>query len=199
MLAILTNTAELEEGQQDFSKIDATEISKLCKLIEDSLGKINNLSLELKELEHELNLFLNPIFTQDSVANDNDISSKFNLEETKERIYNKIAKICSQDSFNITAEHNIRNSFLKIEHYLFEGSDRSQAPEYILNSLALECLSLSKQLEELLDEVQAAQNYKLIESRTYTLKQEIMWMGVKTTEAILQIRNDILHQANRIN
>jgi len=181
---------------------DASEIEKLEKLIDNSLIEIENLRLELKELEEELNNFLDQHYgsgsiffkssTYDKQAN-NDNSSVQNLDQAKRALYEKIAKVCSQDKFNISYNSN-HDDLLKIEGYLSDGSQQSQSPQDLLSELVYAYYGLMQQIRDLKEKKQ-----NLLESPAYELKQEVMWTNVKTTEIISRIKEDLTHHINRVN
>ena len=180
----------------------AIEIEKLEKLIDDSLLGIETLQSELKDLEKDLNHFLDhyygsgAIFFKNTSAerqahNDNDSHPISDLDQAKKDIYAKIAKVCSQDAFNFANNHE-HDGLLKIEGYLADGTEQSQSPQDLLANLTFEYYRLMQQMREL-----KAKKQNLLESPAYELKQEVMWANIKTAETISRIRNDITHHVNR--
>jgi len=195
-----SNQAELKESQQKgASSPESSEIEKLESLMENSLLRIHELQAELKDLETDLNSFLDlrygsgSTFFQNSTSstNDNDKNAQDKLDQARTELYNKIAKVCSQDEFSLS-ENNAHEDLLKIEGYLSEGTESSQAPHSLLSDLTFEYYNLMQQMLEFKSNKQS-----LLENPTYDLKQEIMWVNVKTTETISRIKNDITHQVNR--
>jgi hypothetical protein len=190
-----SNQAELKETPSP----EISEIEKLESLMENSLLRIHELQTELKDLENDLNNFLDlrygsgATFFQSSTSSTNvdNNNSQEKLDQARTELYNKIAKICSQDEFSLS-ESNAHEDLLKIEGYLSEGTDSSQAPHNLLSDLTCEYYNLMQQMLELKSNKQ-----NLLENSTYDLKQEIMWVNVKTTETISRIKDDITHQVNR--
>jgi len=183
---------------------DLVEIEKLESLIEESLVKIQFLQGELKDLEKDLNHFLDHYYGSGAIFfknnnsdqqadNDNSVNKIADLNQAKKDIYNKIAKVCSRDSIHFTDDH-AHDDLLKIEGYLSDGTDQSQSPQDQLSNLAFEYYNLIQQMRELKNKKQS-----LLESPAYELKQEVMWANIKTSETISQIKDDITHQVNRPN
>jgi hypothetical protein len=194
-----SNQAELKESQQKgASSPEASEIEKLENLMENSLLRIHELQAELKDLETDLNSFLDlrygsgsTFFQNSPSSTNNNNESQIKLDQARTELYNKIAKVCSQDEFSLS-ENNAHEDLLKIEGYLSEGTDSSQAPHSLLSDLTFEYYNLMQQMLEFKSNKQS-----LLENPTYDLKQEIMWVNVKTTETISRIKDDITHQVNR--
>ena len=181
---------------------DFEEIEKLEGLIDESLVKIQILQDELKDLEKDLNHFLDHYYGSGAVLfknngadqqadNDNSGNKISDLDQAKKDIYNKIAKVCSRDSLYFVDNH-AHDDLLKIEGYLSDGTDQSQSPQDLLSNLAFEYYSLIQQMRELKNKKQ-----NLLESPAYELKQEVMWANIKTSETISKIKDDITHQVNR--
>lgn len=196
MLANKTHTKD-NSLDQDFE-----EIEKLENLIDESLVKIQFLQAELKDLEKDLNHFLDHYYGSGAVFfknnnsdqqadNDNSGNQIADLEQAKRDIYNKIAKVCSRDSLHFV-DNQVHDDLLKIEGYLSDGTDQSQSPQDLLSNLAFEYYSLIQQMRELKNKKQ-----NLLESPAYELKQEVMWANIKTSETISRIKDDITHQVNR--
>jgi hypothetical protein len=195
MSAVQVALVEQEEVHQEFSFIlEVTEIESLIRSIDDSLIKIQAMQLELKDLEKSLNQFLDLNYgSEASILEINaDELNILDPEQAKNNVFNKIAKICSHDSFSIAADH-VHEGLLKIEGYLIDGSDQSQAPQDILNALAKEYQVLTQQIQDL-----QKKEANSLDNSAYELKQEVMWANIKTTEAITKIKNDIYHQANKM-
>jgi hypothetical protein len=195
MSAVQVALVEQEEVQQEFSFIlEITEIENLIRLIDDSLIKIQAMQLELIDLEKSLSQFLDLNYGSEASILEIDIDdvNPLDLEQAKKNVFNKIAKICSHDSFSIAADH-VHEGLLKIEGYLIDGSDQSQAPQDILNALAEEYQVLSQQIQDL-----QKNDANSLDNSAYELKQEVMWANIKTTEAITKIKNDIYHQTNKM-
>ena len=192
------NNAENNLPDQDYK-----EIEKLESLINESLVKIQFLQAELKDLEKDLNHFLDHYYGSGAVFfknnnsneqqanNDNSSIQITDLDQAKKDIYNKIAKVCSRDSLNFV-DSQAHDDLLKIEGYLSDGTDQSQSPQDLLSNLAFEYYSLIQQMRELKNKKQ-----NLLESPAYELKQEVMWANIKTSETISKIKDDITHQVNR--
>lgn len=191
--------------QKNNNKInqDFEEIEKLEVLINESLVKIQLVQEELKDLEKDLNNFLDYYYgscavffknnnTEQQADNDNS-TQILDLEEAKKNIYNKIAKVCSKDSLHISDNH-VHDDLLKIEGYLSDGTERCQAPQELLSSLTFEYHNIIQQMKELKNKKQT-----LLESPSYQLKQQVMWTNIKTTETISKIKDDITNQVNRPN
>lgn len=186
--------------QDSLLKDRVEEIEKLEKIIDESLIEIESLQVELQDLEKDLNIFLDKCYGANAVffkgaepkleAN-NDNSS--DLHQAKKNIYDKIAKVCSQDSFSLSSD-NAKEGLLKIEGYLAEGKDQSQSPQDLLSTLMFECCSLMQQIRELKEKKQ-----NLLDSPAYELKQEVMWANIKASEAISRIKEDLTHHVNKLN
>lgn len=180
------------------------EIENLENLIDESLVKIQILQSELKDLEKDLNHFLDHYYgsgavffknsnTNQQADNDNAEHKILNLDQAKKDLYNKIAKVCSQDSLHFI-DDKAHDDLLKIEGYLSDGTDQSQSPQDLLSNLTFEYYKLIQQMRELKSKKQS-----LLESPAYELKQEVMWANIKTSETISKIKDDITHQVNRPN
>ena len=187
------------KSQANLLKASVDEIEKLEKLIADSLVGIENLQTELKDLEQDLNQFLDQCYGSGSVFfknnavdecqadNDND------LDQAKKNIYDKIAKVCAQDMPGFISNH-AHDGLLKIEGYLADGTDQSQSPQDLLSNLICEYYGLIQQMQEL-----KAKKQNLLESPAYELKQQVIWTNIKTTETISKIKEDLTHHVNRLN
>ena len=203
MFIMSVNNIQLDhESQESILETRVAEIEKLEKLIDDSLVEIEALQLELKELERDLNHFLDQyygagaVFFKNGGENlqaDNDNAQIQDLDQAKKNIYDKIAKVCSQDLFSFV-NNNAHESLLKIEGYLADGSDNSQSPQDMLSNLIFEYYGLMQQMRELKEKKQT-----LLESPAYELKQEVMWTNIKTVETISRIKEDLTHHVNRLN
>ncbi|MEK6733769.1 MAG: hypothetical protein AABY27_01525 [Pseudomonadota bacterium] len=187
-------------SQENILQSRMEEIEKLEKLIDDSLAEIESLRVELKDLEQDLNSFLDNYYGSGSIFFKNtdpsscqaDNDNGHNLEQAKKNLYAKIAKVCSQDSFSNNSNLS-HDNLLKIEGYLTEGSDQSKSPHDLLSNLIFEYYGLMQQMRELKTRKQS-----LLESPAYELKQEIMWANIKTTETISKIRDNLVNHANRL-
>lgn len=197
------NANKLEINSQELLlKNRVEEIEKLEKIIDESLVEIESLQVELKDLEKDLNQFLDryygasAIFFKNNDENpqaDNDNDQSSDLNQAKRNIYEKIAKVCSQDSFNVT-NNNVNDSLLKIEGYLADGTEQSKSPQDLLSNLIFECYRLMQEMHDLKEKKQT-----LLESPAYELKQEVMWANIKTSETISRIKEDLTHHVNRLN
>ncbi len=196
---MLASSIQIKESSLDQ---DFEEIEKLEGLIDESLVKIQMLQDELKDLEKDLNHFLDHYYGSGAVFfknngadqqadNDNNGNKILDLNQAKKDLYNKIAKICSRDSLYFV-DNNAHDDLLKIEGYLSDGTDQSQSPQDLLSNLAFEYYRLIQQMRELKNKKQ-----NLLESPAYELKQEVMWANIKTSETISKIKDDITHQVNR--
>lgn len=182
---------------------DFKEIENLENLIDESLVRIQLLQSELKDLEKDLNHFLDHYYGSGAVFfksnnvedqqanNDNSDKQITDLDQAKKNIYNKIAKVCSSDSLSFI-DDQAHDDLLKIEGYLSDGTDQSQSPQDLLANLTFEYYSLIQQMRALKSKKQS-----ILESPAYELKQEVMWANIKTSETISKIKNDITHQVNR--
>lgn len=182
---------------------DFKEIENLENLIDESLVRIQLLQSELKDLEKDLNHFLDHYYGSGAVFfknnnvedqqanNDNSDKQLTDLDQAKKNIYNKIAKVCSSDSLSFI-DNQAHDDLLKIEGYLSDGTDQSQSPQDLLANLTFEYYSLIQQMRALKSKKQS-----ILESPAYELKQEVMWANIKTSETISKIKNDITHQVNR--
>lgn len=179
------------------------EIEKLENLIDESLIKIQLIQSELKDLEKDLNNFLDHYYgsgaiffknsnTDQQADNDNSEAKIAKLDQAKKDIYNKIAKLCSEDTLYSSDDQAAHDNLLKIEGYLSDGTDQSQSPQDLLSNLTFEYYKLIQQMRELKNKKQ-----DLLESPAYELKQEVMWANIKTSETISKIKDDITHQVNR--
>ncbi len=189
-------------SQERLLKAEVAEIEKLEKLIDISVVEIEGLQSELKDLEKDLNHFLDQyygagaIFFKNSTSDhqaDNDNDQDSDLNKAKKNLYDKIAKVCSQDIFNFAA-NQAHDGLLKIEGYLADGTDQSQSPQDLLSNLVSEYYSLIQQMRELKEKKQ-----NLLGSPAYELKQGVMWTNIKTAETILRIKEDLTHHVNRLN
>jgi hypothetical protein len=187
--------------QENLLKAKVAEIEKLEKLMDSSVVEIEGLQTELKDLERDLNYFLDQyygsgaIFFKNSSTDhqaDNDNGSAPDLNEAKKNIYDKIAKVCSQDMFNFSS-NSTHEGLLKIEGYLADGTEQSQSPQDLLSNLIIEYYSLIQQMQDLKEKKQT-----LLESPAYELKQEVMWANIKTAETISRIKEDLTHHINRL-
>ena len=178
-----------------------TEIENLEKLIDRSLSEIKLLQNELKALEGDLNNFLDHyygsgalFFRENQTLNDSHIQPIEDLDQAKKDLYEKIAKVCSKDTFHFTQTHadDSKSNFLKIEDYLTDSTEKSQSPHKMLELLANEYCDLLQQIQNLKE-----QKNELLTSPAYELKQEILWTNIKKEETISKIREDITHHVNR--
>ncbi len=187
-----------KQSQENLLEKSSNEIENLERLINVSLLEIESLQKELKALENDLNQFLDQYYgsgaaffkksgNRSLADNDND------LINARREIYNKIARVCSQDLFGITLSDS-HEEFLKIESYLVDGTEQSQSPQDLLSSLTFEYQALIAQMQELKQRKQS-----LLESPAYELKQEVMWTGIRTAETISRIKEDLTNQVNRPN
>ena len=189
-------------SQEDLLTEKVTEIEALEKLIDSSLVEIKHLQGELMGLGSDLNNFLDhyygsgAMFFKDNNAEDNGDHHEHieDLAQAKKDIYEKIAKVCSTDTFHF--DHNevsdVRTNLLKIEEYLTNGSDQSQSPQDMLSALSTEYSTLMKMITDLKDQKEA-----IIHSPEFELKQEVLWTNVKKSETISKIKEDLTHQVNR--
>ena len=198
----VVNSKSDSHSQELLLKNRLAEIEKLEKLIDDSLVEIESTRNELKDLEKDLNYFLDhyygsgAVFFKNNEAGhqaDNDNGQIADLDQAKKDLYSKIAKVCSQDVIKF-ADNGDHEGLLKIEGYLTDGTDQSQSPQDLLSSLVFEYYGLMQQMRELKEKKQT-----LLESPAYELKQEIMWANIKTTETISRIKEDLTHHVNRLN
>lgn len=187
-----------KQSQENLLEKPSNEIENLETLINASLLEIESLQKELKALENDLNQFLDQYYgpgaaffkkseNRSLADNDNDLTN------ARREIYNKIARVCSQDLFGITLSDG-HEEFLKIESYLVDGTEQSQSPQDLLSSLTFEYQALIAQMQELKQRKQS-----LLESPAYELKQEVMWTSIRTAETISRIKEDLTNQVNRPN
>ena len=192
----------LDRGAQDLSSNDSTdEMGRLEKIIDESLIEIESLQTELVNLETDLNKFLDRYYgasslffksnEKEELTANNDNGS--DIAQATKDIYEKIAKVCSQDILQIMSS-NTNEGLLKIEGYLADGSDQSQSPQDLLSNLIFECSSLMAQIKDLKEKKQL-----LLDSSANKLKQEVMWANIKTSETISRIKEDLTHHINRLN
>ena len=192
----------LDREVQDISSSNTeNEIVKLEKIIDDSLIEIESLQTELINLEADLNKFLDRYYGASSLffknnekeecEADNDNFS--DIAQATKDIYEKIAKVCSQDILQVM-NNNTNEGLLKIEGYLADGSDKSESPQDLLSNLIFECSSLMDQIKAIKEKKQL-----LIDISANKLKQEVMWANIKTSEAISRIKEDLTHHINRLN
>ena len=189
------------EAQELSSNNTTNEIIKLEKIIDDSLIEIKSLQTKLANLETDLNSFLDRYYGASSLffksnekeehAADND--NGIDIEQATKDIYEKIAKVCSQDILQIIS-NNTNEGLLKIEGYLADGSDKSQSPQDLLSNLIFECSALMAQIKALKEKKQL-----LLDNAASELKQEVMWTNIKTSETISRIKEDLTHHINRLN
>lgn len=195
---------KIQNETNSLNKNSFEEIEKLENLIDESLIKIQILQSELKDLEKDLNHFLDHYYgsgavffkksdTNQQADNDNNETRILNLDQAKKDLYNKIAKLCAKDSIQFI-DDQAHDDLLKIEGYLSDGTNQSQSPQDLLSDLTFEYYKLIQQMRELKSKKQ-----NLIESPAYELKQQVMWANIKTSETISKIKDDITHQVNRPN
>lgn len=186
-------------SQENLIKNRVEEIEKLEKIVDESLVEIESLQAELRDLEKDLNIFLDKCYganaglfkSADESKLEADNDNTLELKQAKQSIYEKIAKVCSQDSFNLNSEKT-KEGLLKIEGYLAEGKD--QPPQDVLSSLMFECYNLMQQIRTLKEKKQS-----LLGSPAYELKQEVMWANIKASEAISRIKEELTHHVNKLN
>lgn len=189
------------EAQELSSNNTADEIIKLEKIIDDSLIEIKSLQTKLANLETDLNSFLDRYYGASSLFFKNhekeehiaDNDNGIDIEQATKDIYEKIAKVCSQDILQIIS-NNTNEGLLKIEGYLADGSDKSQSPQDLLSNLIFECSALMTQIKTLKEKKQL-----LLDNAANELKQEVMWANIKTSETISRIKEDLTHHINRLN
>ncbi|MCT4636048.1 MAG: hypothetical protein N4A31_07445 [Rickettsiales bacterium] len=195
---------KIQKETNSLNKNSFEEIEKLENIIDESLIKIQILQSELRDLEKDLNHFLDYYYgsgavffkksnTSQQADNDNNKTEILNLDQVKKDIYNKIAKLCSKDNLQFINDQ-AHDDLLKIEGYLSDGTNQSQSPQDLLSDLTFEYYKLIQQMRELKSKKQ-----NLLESPAYELKQEVMWANIKTSETISKIKDDITHQVNRPN
>lgn len=193
-----SNELILKQGQDVLTEGSNNEIENLEKLINASLLEIENLQKELKALESDLNLFLDQYYGSGAVffkksSCDNSADNDNDLMKARKEIYNRIARVCSQDLFGMSFSEG-HEEFLKIESYLADGTEQSKAPQDLLASLTFEYQTLIAQMQDLKQRKQS-----LLESPAYELKQEVMWTSVRTAETISRIKEDLTSHVNRPN
>lgn len=202
-VSIVTKSKIDSNPQEDLLKSEFLEVQKLEQLICSSLAEIEGLRLELKDLEGDLNHFLDQFygsgasfFKSNSIDtpadNDNGINKVNDFNEAKKNIYNKIAKVCSQDIFSFCNNETHAN-LLSIEGYLADGSDTSRSPQDLLSDLIVEYYNLTQQIQDLKNKKQ-----DLLQSPAYELKQDVMWTNIKTSETISSIKESLTHHVNRL-
>ena len=189
--------------QLETESSEAVEIVHLERLIDGSLEEIKSLQEELTDLESDLNVFLDQYYGSGATffkVNSGDVKDKSDnsplikdLAQAKEDIYNKIAKVCSKDSFHFEYDHisDVQSNLLKIEGYLTDGAENSDSPQDILTALVSEYCSLIAQISELKEQKQ-----DLLESSALELKQKVTWANVKKSEVISKIKDGITHRVN---
>jgi hypothetical protein len=200
----LSNEADIqldEASSENVISKKTIEIEGLEKLIDDSLEEIKLLQGELIGLEADLNLFLDHYYGSGATFfQNNSVSEAANspiiadLDKAKKDIYDKIARVCSKDVFHFEYDHisDVRSNLLKIEGYLTDGSESSESPQDILSALAVEYLSLIKQISTLKEQKQ-----DILDSPAFELRQEVTWANIKKAEVISRIKNDLTHRVNR--
>lgn len=109
------------------------------------------------------------------------------FQKYKRYIYNKIAKICSQEIFNFINDQ-FHNDLLKIEKYLTSNTEKFQSPQNILSNLIYEYYNLLNEIHEL-----KKKKLSIIDNQIYELRQKIVWTNIKKVEFILKIKEDLAY------
>lgn len=172
-----------KQPQETHENSEALEVEKLKKLINGPLVKIQSLQTELQELEKELNHFFDSYYGSEKHEEHSHPAIKA-VEELKNNIMQKIAKLCAKDSLGLKNETS-PDVLLKLEGYLNEGSEKANSPQEQLSNLAVEYYNIIKHTSE-----------EKLKKPIHELKQAAVWVNVKTTETISKIKEEI---TNRIN
>lgn len=198
---------EIDRSDSDSFTINSDfflESEKLTKRINDTLAEIKLFQNSIQFLENSLNLYLDYYYASgtfvaktsepDKETLDIDTSAINNLNLAKQNIYNHIAKICFFDILKLP-EGDDHNSLVKIEGYLTDGNDSSKSPLEILAALAFELCDLSQRNQALHTNIGETSPIDA-EVIFNQIKQEVLWLSIKSSDTISKIKNDITHQVN---
>lgn len=221
MTVVNLKKAQLNESL-DLNNQDVAEVTKLADQVSKAKSELKLLTIELKQIEKDINIFLDEyygavgaLFKGDETqvvspapANVNYLpgNEEFNendsLNEIIKKLYKKLSKMCHPD---MQGADSISKFFTTVNDAYNKKNlqELLRVEEYLSGEQELESFSPKEKLENLTkiyDEVLSQLKYlkttkkNLVQSPEYELKRQVLWAKMCGEDLIAKIKSDLYKQ-----
>lgn len=210
------NSSVSEENQDRL-----TEINRLADEIVKSKAELRLLAIELKQIERDINKFLDEYYgsvsefvdqesgeasSDNLISISNGLSDQFSHAESNHdlvrRLYKKLSKMCHPD---VQANDALNKYFISINDAYSDKNLKEliRIEEYLSGDGEMEGESPKEKLErlsliydEVLDKIKAMKYSKqvLLDSPEYELRSQVLWAKMCGEDLINKIRDDLSKQ-----